>query len=615
MNATISFREQAGDARAEYGGSQTSPCAGEHGFGALFELSPDAILIIDPYDASVRWPIVACNDAACRITGYAREELIGQPFDILHVAQSLPTRLALYEERLRGEQRLKDETIHRRKDGTLIPIECLMALIPFDGRELILSIERDIGDRQRAEEALQQARDELEFRVALRTAELSEMNLQLQDAVAEQERVAVELRQSEQRYRSQTETLETINRINQLLSAELDLQKLVQAVTDAATELSGAAFGAFFYNLRNEQGESYTLYTLSGVPTTAFAGFPMPRNTKVFGPTFRGEGVIRSDDVTQDPRYGQNQPYAGMPPGHLPVKSYLAVPVVSRDGEVLGGLFFGHPERGVFTEREERILVGLAAQTAIAMDNARLYQAAQTAIRARDEFVSVAAHELKTPVTSILGFAQLLLRRAERHNALDDRAMQTLRTIAGQAARLNRLMGGMLDLSRLEMGQLTLERGVVDLGALADRVVAEMRLALNHHAIAWRAPDAPVRVDGDELRLEQVLQNLLRNAIKYSPAGGTITLEVAAQGDQARVAVSDEGIGIPEAALPRLFSRFYRADNAGQAQISGLGLGLYVVKEIVTLHGGRIDVTSKEGQGSAFIVELPLYRSRRSDEV
>ncbi len=170
---------------------------------------------------------------------------------------------------------------------------------------------------------------------------------------------------------------EALNRIGRTLTAELDLERVVQAVTDAATEVSGAQFGAFFYNRTNEAGESYMLYTLSGVPREEFAKFPMPRNTAVFGPTFAGEGVVRSEDITRDPRYGRNAPHRGMPEGHLPVRSYLAVPVVSRSGEVLGGLFFGHSAPGVFTERAERMVAGIASQAAIAIDNAQLYRSVQ----------------------------------------------------------------------------------------------------------------------------------------------------------------------------------------------------------------------------------------------
>jgi PAS domain S-box-containing protein len=193
-----------------------------------------------------------------------------------------------------------------------------------------------------------------------------------------------ERKAAEKALREQTETVETVNRVGQMLAGELDLHKLVQAVTDAATELTGAHFGSFFYNVLDERGASFMLYTLSGVPREAFAHFSMPRATDLFGPTFRGEGTVCINDVKLDPRYGKNSPYFGMPEGHLPVVSYLAVPVVSRSGEVIGGLFFGHEEAGVFTDSSARIVEGLAAQAAVAMDNARLFETA-TAERANAE--------------------------------------------------------------------------------------------------------------------------------------------------------------------------------------------------------------------------------------
>ncbi|WP_052402971.1 PAS domain S-box protein [Muricoccus aerilatus] len=183
--------------------------------------------------------------------------------------------------------------------------------------------------------------------------------------------------------REESARLETLNRTGAAIAAELDLERIVQTVTDAGVSLTGAAFGAFFYNVVNEAGENYTLYTISGVPREHFSRFPMPRNTQVFAPTFRGAPAVRSDDITADPRYGHNTPHHGMPEGHLPVRSYLAVPVVSRSGEVLGGLFFGHPEPGRFEERHEQLMTGIAAQAAVAIDNARLYGAAQREIAAR----------------------------------------------------------------------------------------------------------------------------------------------------------------------------------------------------------------------------------------
>ncbi|MEH2571892.1 GAF domain-containing hybrid sensor histidine kinase/response regulator [Bradyrhizobium sp. AZCC 1708] len=190
-------------------------------------------------------------------------------------------------------------------------------------------------------------------------------------------------RETEEIIREERHALEVLNRAGSALALETDLQRLVQIVTDAGVELSGAEFGAFFYNVTNQAGESYMLYTLSGAPLEAFSNFPMPRNTEVFAPTFNGEGIVRSDDITKDPRYGKNPPRHGMPEGHLPVRSYLAVPVISRTGGVIGGLFFGHGESGVFSERSERGLSGLAAEAAIAIDNVRLSQASQREIEER----------------------------------------------------------------------------------------------------------------------------------------------------------------------------------------------------------------------------------------
>ncbi len=194
------------------------------------------------------------------------------------------------------------------------------------------------------------------------------------------ELLAKERLETQARQRGEDATLhETLYRIGAALNAGLELSAVVQRLTDEATALCGASFGAFFYNVADDRGESYMLYTLSGVGREHFEKFPMPRNTGVFAPTFAGESVVRSDDITRDPRYAHNPPHRGMPEGHLPVRSYLAVPVVARSGEVLGGLFLGHPEAGVFTARDERLLAAVAPQAAIAIDNARLLQDARRA--------------------------------------------------------------------------------------------------------------------------------------------------------------------------------------------------------------------------------------------
>jgi serine phosphatase RsbU (regulator of sigma subunit) len=204
--------------------------------------------------------------------------------------------------------------------------------------------------------------------------------------------------------RAEVYAVERLYAVAGALMAEHDLEQVVQYVTEEATALVGAQFGAFFYNVLDERGESYTLYTIAGVPRSAFERFPMPRNTQVFAPTFTGEGAVRSADITSDPRYGHNPPYHGMPPGHLPVRSYLAVPVAARDGEVLGGLFFGHPDFAVLEADDKRLPAVIAALAALAIENARLHDTAQHELAAsrrayaeRDQVARVLQDSLLPP--------------------------------------------------------------------------------------------------------------------------------------------------------------------------------------------------------------------------
>lgn len=179
-------------------------------------------------------------------------------------------------------------------------------------------------------------------------------------------------KETEDLHREEARLSDILNRVSQRLNRETELSRIIQIVTDEGTELSGAQFGAFFYNV--VAPEEYMLYTLAGVSREAFEGFPMPRHTKLFSPTFRGERVIRSDDITRHADYGQSSPYFGMPEGHLPVRSYLAVPVVTAGGEVIGGLFFGHERTSAFNGRHEKLIESVAAQAAIAIENARLLE-------------------------------------------------------------------------------------------------------------------------------------------------------------------------------------------------------------------------------------------------
>lgn len=299
--------------------------------------------------------------------------------------------------------------------------------------------------------------------------------------------------------------------------------------------------------------------------------------------------------------------------------SMAAIPL-SVNGRAMGVLGLSFATFRAFSIEDRTLLLTLARQCALALERAQLYTAertaraaAQEATRVRDIFLSIASHELKNPLTSLLGNAQLLQRRSARAGVVSDRDQHTIDVIIDQASRLNKLITALLDVSQMEAGQLSIERIPLDLSELAQRVVADIQPTLTHHTITISTPAAPLMIAGDALRLEQVLQNLLQNAMKYSPAGGHIAVQVEQRNQMASVAIRDQGMGIPAQALPRLFERFYRADQGHGGGIRGLGIGLYVVKEIITLHGGTITVASTEGIGSTFTISMPLTHPSTTD--
>jgi PAS domain S-box-containing protein len=429
---------------------------------------------------------------------------------------------------------------------------------------------------------------------------------------------------AEEKLRDEGRILEVLNRTGTLLTSKLDLQGLLQAVTDATTQLSGARFGAFFYNSTDENGDAYLLYTLSGAPREAFERFGQPRATPLFAPTFRGDAPIRSDDVTQDPRYGQWAPHHGMPPGHQPVRSYLGVPVRLPSGEVVGGLFFGHPEVGVFSERSERIVEGISKQAAVAIDNARLYEAAQRSAEERkqllesersareeaeranamkDDFLATLSHELRTPLSAILGWSQVL-----KQGASEADVKRGLEAVDRNARLQAQLIEDLLDMSRITSGKLRLDVQRVALIPVLEAAIETVRPAAQAKQLRIETVFDPAAgpVYGDPSRLQQIVWNLLSNAIKFTPKNGKVQVVLERVNSQVEIHVADTGLGIKEEFLPEVFERFRQADASTTRASGGLGLGLAIVKSLVELHGGSVRVTSPgEQQGATFSVQLP----------
>lgn len=432
---------------------------------------------------------------------------------------------------------------------------------------------------------------------------------------------------------------ELVNRIGVAVAAERDIDRIVQQITDAGVELTGAEFGAFFYNKSDDNGESLTLYKLSGAPREQFEQFPMPRNTELFAPTFAGESTMRFDDVREDHRYGKNAPYKGMPEGHLPVVSYLSVPVISHSGEVLGGLFFGHKEKGVFREEHEVLLSGLAGQAATAIDNSRLIAQLQTLNATLEQRVNDEVAERTR--------AEEQLRQAQKMEAIGQ-------LTGGIAHDFNNLLAGIsgsieLTQTRISQGRV----GDVDRYLLAAQGAAKRAAALTHRLLAFsrrqtldpKPTNLNKLIDGmedlirrtmgpdilvesvakgglwstfaDQHQLENALLNLCINARDAMPNGGKLTIETSNRwlddraakereldpGQYVSMCVSDNGCGMAPDVIKKAFDPFFTTKPIGV----GTGLGLSMVYGFARQSGGQVRIYSELGQGTMVCIYLPRH--------
>jgi PAS domain S-box-containing protein len=559
---------------------------------AIVESSEDAIV-----SKTLDGIVESWNTAAERLFGFTAAEMIGQPINRI-IPVELQHEEAHILARIREGKRVERlETERIRKDGGRVHVSLIISPIRDRAGKVIgaSKIAHDISRRRELDQAL------------------------LDEAHA----------------------LETLNRVGRVVAAQLELDRAVQVVTDAATELIGAEFGAFFYNVADHGQDAYWLYTLSGADREAFAGFPMPRATEVFGPTFKGTEIVRSGDIRKDRRYGRNTPYSGMPPGHLPVCSYLAVPVVSATGPVIGGLFFGHSQPDIFTERAERLVTGIASQAAIAVDNARLFKTlrdreqelaklaeerqqvleservarteAERLSQVKDEFLATLSHELRTPLNAIQGWATLL--QQPKLSAEDQR--RGAQTIERNVRVQVQIVDDLLDMSRIISGKLHLEVQPINLHEVINNAMEAVRQSAAAKRIRLHAMlDSSIGlVRGDANRLQQVLWNLLSNAVKFTPADGKVQVVLERVNSHVEIVVEDTGIGIRPDFLPYVFDRFRQADPSTTRRYGGLGLGLSIVKSLVELHGGSVRVKSAgQNLGSTFIVVLPVAHVRSDDK-
>ncbi|HET8753991.1 MAG TPA: PAS domain S-box protein [Salinimicrobium sp.] len=509
---------------------------------AIVESSDDAII-----SKNLNGIIMSWNAGAKQIFGYSEEEIIGKSITTLIPKKRLKEEDLIIKNIKNGKKIAHFETIRMDKWGRKIPISLTVSPLKNGSGKIIgaSKIARDISDQVKAQKEIEKY----------------------------------------------TRNLEILNSIGKSISKKLDVKVILQKVTDATTTLTGAQFGAFFYNQVDENGESANVSTISGVTREAFEKLAMPCDMKVFNELFSGLNVLRLDDINKDEAYVRPEKYPL-------IKSYMAVPVTSTSGKVIGGLFFGHPDAGKFKKEHEDLVTNIAAQSAISLENSKLFEEVKNLSEKKDEFIALASHELKTPLTTIKGYLQILSK-----NEKDEVSEMFINKALYQVDKLDSLVKDLLQMSKAEKGKLEFNIEKFDLRQLLLEIKTTMEYSQKRHKIVTDLGEEPVYIEADKQRIEQAINNLLGNAIKYSPKAFEVFLSLDNRSEEVIISIRDKGIGMKEHEQKHLFSRFYRAEsNKG---ISGLGLGLYLSKQIIDRHNGKIMVKSKYAAGSEFSIFLP----------
>ena len=505
--------------------------------------------------------ITSWNPGAERLYGYTAAEVVGRSIALI-IPPDRPDELPGIMARLRRGERIEHyDTVRVRKDGRRIDVSISIApLKDATGASIGAStIARDITGRRRAEETQRLLADA--------SRAFAEASLDLPavlDIVARR-------------------VVEALGGTCLIRLVSADGQWLEPAAS-YHPDPEARAFGEAMFAAAPER------------VTEGLNGRVMQTGQPVLIPVVdqeRFRAAIKPEYAAYLERFGTH--------------SVLIVPLRVR-GRLLGVLSAARETPGrPYTPEDQALLQELADRAALAVDNARLYQEAQEAIRARDQFLSIASHELRTPITSLKGYAQLLLRAAARDRVDPARLARYLRSMDELVNHLNELTEDLLNVARLRTGQLALQPRPLDLAALVREVAARYQdhLEDGHHLVV-EAGAVPCPVVADARRLEQVLTNLLDNALKYSPDGGEIRVSLRREEDGNVLSVRDEGIGLPPGSDDAIFAPFERTSSAEARQIPGLGLGLYISRSIVERHGGRIWAESAgENRGATVSFWLP----------
>ncbi len=422
----------------------------------------------------------------------------------------------------------------------------------------------------------------------------------------------VERMRLQRELRQRRRVLQFTQEFNANLGREHLLAPVLKRIVEEARSLTGAEQVAIVHRLVDAgAGRDGSAYAVASDDPQAFASLGMPGDTPLQLATLRGHQTIRSADIGRETRFRRALALARNGARRQAIHSYLATPVVSRTGEVLGGLFLGHRERGVFSSLHEELASAIAAQAGIAIDNALHFESVRRRNkelaeegRRKSRVLATLGHELRNP----LGALTTSLALMEEANPMHPDVRRAMSIMWRQCRHMKRLVDDLLDMSRLARGAIDLHEETVSLqDVVADAVTdASFLTSAREQRVTKDFPDEPVWVVGDATRLEQVVANLVSNASRHSPDGGEIRIRVATSGDRAVIRVRDWGRGIDPTRLEEIFDLFVQAEDNTTAAGGGLGLGLTLVRELVRLHSGSVRATSQGiGHGSEFFVDLP----------
>jgi len=429
--------------------------------------------------------------------------------------------------------------------------------------------------------------------------------------------------------------LATLLRLGQLMNSTLDLKQVLETAIDQVIAFVGAERG-FILLVDLESGRVWG-EALRGIDKLALedtlSGKDENNRAEISRTLVENvldtQQAVVSVNAMEDPRFAARK---SVQLTHL--RSVLCVPLIAQ-GRLLGVMYLDNRlKSGVFTDHHLAMLAAFANQAAVAIENARLYDnlrrsledrlrlqdelhqqetsrlALEEASRLKSDFIGFVAHELRNPLTTIRGYVQTIL--ADTEHTLDEETKEEFHlAIEADADRLLDMINELLDVSRLEAGRpLSLALKPVDLKILLEKLVRRHRyykyMTSRHNLVCDLPEDLPI-LEADEDKLSQIFANLLSNAIKYSPDGGDIRVSALQNGDGVMVRVSDSGVGMAQDQCSRLFRQYERVEREAIKNIPGTGLGLYLIKHLVELHGGEIRCESEPGKGSVFIVQLPLH--------